>query len=160
MYRRAFPSVWSSLSNAKEAAVSDEPGSYSLVNYMFLDARYGAAAYESQSLLLGLDGGIDISASSGVSHIVVSVCRHVDVSSLYRDFNCFLVAELPWVDRSFDIESPRQRFRVKRGCKGPAFRVAYPKSRRRQTKDAGRCESFTRCDSSHSHPTYCHCNTI
>ena len=32
--RRAFPRVWSSFRNSKEAAVSVEPGSYALVRFM------------------------------------------------------------------------------------------------------------------------------
>lgn len=44
---------------------------YILVS-IFLNACPGEA-YKSQSLLLGLDGRIDLSAGSGISHFVVSV---------------------------------------------------------------------------------------
>jgi hypothetical protein len=79
----------------------------------FLDARGYVMAYKSESLLLGLDGRIDLSASGGICHFVISVCRHVDVPNNFRsDFLSFLCVALLQADRSFDMESPRQRFRV------------------------------------------------
>ena len=66
--------MWSSLSKANDAAVSDEPGScFGLVVSIFHDFSL-RVAYKSQSLLLGLDGRVDLSAGGGIAHFVVSVC--------------------------------------------------------------------------------------
>lgn len=41
-------------------------------------SRRNRAAYQSQSLLLDLHRGVDLSTGSGVGHFVVSVCGHYD----------------------------------------------------------------------------------
>jgi hypothetical protein len=84
-----------------------------LLDISFSEARKYVIAYKSESLLLGLDRRINLSASSGIGHFVVSVCRHVGVpSNFWLDFLAFLCAALLQINRSFDMESPRQRFRV------------------------------------------------
>jgi len=63
--------VWSSFSKANEAAVSDEPGSCFLLVSLIADAW---VAYKSQSLLLGLDGRVDLSTCGSIAHFVISIC--------------------------------------------------------------------------------------
>jgi hypothetical protein len=52
-----------------------------LLDLFCLDARGYGTAYKSESLLLGLHGRINLSAGSGISHFVVSVCRHFVIPS-------------------------------------------------------------------------------
>jgi hypothetical protein len=112
-----------------------------LLDPSFLDTHGYVMANKSQSLLLGLDGRINLSASSGISHFVISVCRHVVIPSNFW--------KVPGKDLGFSAAA-----RVPRLCSLLIQKVADV---RREMKC--RSESFALCDLNRSHCNSHHCTT-
>jgi len=81
MYRNAFPRVWSSLSNANEAAVSELPGSYAVISISRPARLLYSGAYHSQSLLFVNEVGVaGFGACRSVFHgLIDTFLRHYPV---------------------------------------------------------------------------------